>query len=116
MFSRQKIATVSGLLGSIAVIAGAAHAYAYADQPPADCKTSAQGEITCVHKSETIQKDKSGKTVVKQTQDCSTEGRPRVVFPDGLGRDGGSLQVGPVVDCSNTLKLPKGFKKPHIEF
>jgi hypothetical protein len=38
-----------------------------------------------------------------------------VVFPDGPLMNGGSASVGPVVDCSNTAKLPKGFRKPHIE-
>jgi hypothetical protein len=37
------------------------------------------------------------------------------VLPDDRLTEGGSDRVGEVVDCSNTAKLPKGFKRPHIE-
>ncbi|MET9071996.1 hypothetical protein ABZX95_07355 [Streptomyces sp. NPDC004232] len=113
MFSPRKIATVSGLVGSLAVFCvGAGHAYA--EGPRGDCRTTEQGSTVCVRKTES-RSDKDGKHVLQQAQDCSTEGRPRVVFPDGPLMDGGSASVGPVVDCSNTAKLPKGFRKPHIE-
>jgi hypothetical protein len=115
MFSRQKIATVSGLLGSLAVIyVGAAQAYA--DQPPGECKSSALGETTCVRKSETVHIDEDGRFVVKQTQDCETIDRPRLVGPDENLLNTGTTKVGPVVDCSNKVQLPKGFKRPHFEF
>ena len=113
MFSRQKIATVSGIIGSLAVIcAGVAHAQA--DESPRDCKTNAAGEITCVHKTESVHKDKRGTFVVKQTQSCSTTARPRLVLPEDGMLNNGSTHVGPVVDCTNKAPTPKGFKRPHI--
>ncbi|GAA3843964.1 hypothetical protein GCM10022403_089900 [Streptomyces coacervatus] len=114
MFSRQKIATVSGIIGSIAVICvGAAHAQA--DENPRGCKTNAAGETTCVHKSQTVHSDKRGTYVFKQTQSCSTESRPRLVLPEDGMLNNGSTNVGPVVDCSNTAPMPRGFKRPHIK-
>lgn len=115
MFSRKKMAAVSGLVGSIAVIyVGGAQAYA-ADSS-GDCKTTAAGETTCVHKSEAVHKDKRGTFVVKQDQKCSTTYRPQLVLTDDemLTRPG-TTTVGPKVECSNTTPVPKGFKRPHIE-
>ncbi|WP_274560717.1 hypothetical protein [Streptomyces spiramyceticus] len=113
MFSRQKIATVSGLLGSLAVIyVGAAPAYA--GERPGDCKTSAVGETTCISKSEIVHTDKHGRYVIKQTQECSTTFRPRLPRDNALST--GSKKVGPALDCSNKAQLPKGFKRPHFEF
>lgn len=111
MFSRQKIATVSGLVGSLAVICGGV-AHASADEFPGDCRTSL-GETTCIRKSESIKNYKNGKYVVKQKQDCSTVDRPRVVFPDNSLLTGGTNRVGPVIECSNTASLPKGVKILH---
>ena len=114
MFSRQKIATVTGIIGSIAVIcAGAAHAQA--DEIPRGCKTNAAGEIICVHKTQTVHKDKRGTFVVNQTQSCSTTSRPRLVLPEDGMLNSGSTQVGPVMDCSNNAPLPKGFKRPQVK-
>ncbi|MFK0157512.1 hypothetical protein ACIQVL_13465 [Streptomyces sp. NPDC090499] len=114
MFTARKIATVSGLVGSLAALCvGAGHAYA--DPAPGDCRTTAQGGTVCVHKSET-RIDKNGTHVLKQAQDCSTSDRPRVVFPDDQLVGEGSHGVGEVVDCSNKAELPKGFKRPHVEF
>ncbi|MEU3519193.1 hypothetical protein ABZ770_28625 [Streptomyces sp. NPDC006654] len=114
MFPSRKIATVSGLLGGLAVLCvGAGHAYA--DPSPADCRTTAQGGTVCVRKSET-HVDKNGTHVLKQAQDCSTSDRPQVLFPGDQAAGDGSAAVGEVVDCSNKAELPKGFKRPHIEF
>ncbi|MCX5421749.1 hypothetical protein [Streptomyces sp. NBC_00078] len=113
MVSRRKIATVSGLIGSLAVIYVGGAAQAHADGSPGDCKTTAVGETTCVHKTETVHKGKDGTYVAKQAQECSTIYRPRVVLPED-SMDTGSTNVGPVVECSNTAPLPKGFKRPHI--
>ncbi|MFJ8313035.1 MULTISPECIES: hypothetical protein [unclassified Streptomyces] len=114
MFSRQKIATVSGLLGSLAVICVGA-AQAHADQPKGECKTSSAGETTCIHKTETVRTDKNGSYVVNQTQACSTTDRPRLVIPADNMKTG-TKNVGPVVDCSNNVKLPEGVKVPHFKF
>ncbi|MFE9607812.1 hypothetical protein [Streptomyces sp. NPDC006012] len=114
MFTSRKIATVSGLIGSLAAFCvGAGHAYAHG--PSDDCKSTEQGGTVCIHKSET-RIDKDGTHVVKQEQDCSMADRPRVVFPEEQVMGGGSASVGQKVDCSNTAKLPKGFKKPHVDF
>jgi hypothetical protein len=94
MLSRKKIATVSGLLGSLAVICAGA-AQAHADGSAGDCKTTAAGETTCIHKSEIVHKDKNGTYVVKQAQNCSTASRPRLVLPEDGMLNKGSTKVGP---------------------
>ncbi|MQY32406.1 hypothetical protein SRB17_03540 [Streptomyces sp. RB17] len=119
MFTRQKIATLSGLVGSLAVVCAGA-AVAHADGPRGDCRSTATGDTVCVRKSET-RTDDHGRHAIRQTQDCSTIDRSRVVFPDDDLLDGGTTKVGPTVDCSNHVKLPKGFqkprfRKPHIAF
>ncbi|WP_369389291.1 hypothetical protein AB5J72_18065 [Streptomyces sp. CG1] len=112
MFTRQKIATVTGLVGGLAVICvGAAHAHP--DGPRHDCRTTAMGDTICIRKSQT-RVDQHGKHVIKQAQDCSVVSRQRLMLPDDDLLGGGSKNVGPVVNCSNELKLPKGFKKPQI--
>lgn len=113
MFSRQKIATVSGLVGALAVMSlGGAHAYA--GTSPGDCEASARDDTSCVHKDETLYKDKGGRYVIKQSRDCSTLGRPHLADPeDGLlGRE--PADTGSVVACSNRTSLPKGFEPPHF--
>jgi hypothetical protein len=115
MFSRKKIAAVSGLVGSIAVLY-VGGAQAYADDSSGDCKTTAAGETTCVHTSEVVHKNKRGTFVVKQDQKCSTTYRPQLVLADDemLTRPG-TTEVGPKVECSNTTPVPKGVKPPHVE-
>ncbi|MFF7163989.1 hypothetical protein ACFZBP_21980 [Streptomyces sp. NPDC008086] len=115
MNGRQKIATVSGLLGALAVIYSGA-APAYADDPKGACSFTAQGDIVCVKKSEVVHKDKRNGYVLKQSQDCSTVERPRVVGPRDQMLNGGSVQSGPTVECNNTAKLPKGIKIPKFHF
>ncbi|MEU9184806.1 hypothetical protein AB0D14_09605 [Streptomyces sp. NPDC048484] len=115
MFSRQKIATVSGLLGTLAVIyIGAAPAYAA--EAPRDCKTSARGETTCMRKSEVIRSDENGRYVIKQTQECTSTSMPRLAAPEYGSPKPGSMKVGPVMECSNRAELPKSFKRPHFKF
>ncbi|WP_234329900.1 hypothetical protein [Streptomyces viridochromogenes] len=115
MIGRQKIATVSGLLGALAVIYGGA-APAYADDPKGACTLTAEGDIVCVKKSEVVHKDKRNGYVLKQKQDCSTVERPRVAMPERHMLNGGSVKSGPVVECNNTAKLPKGIKIPKFDF
>ncbi|MGX1887613.1 hypothetical protein [Streptomyces sp. NPDC055287] len=111
MFTPQKIAAISGIVGSLAAICvGAGHAYA--DGRAGDCESS--GNV-CIRKSET-HVDKDGKQMVRQEQHCSTPERPNVVLEEHrLLGDGGSAAAGSVMDCSNTVKLPKGFKRPKID-
>jgi hypothetical protein len=110
MIGRQKMATV-GLLGALAVIYGGA-AQAHADEPKGACTISAQGDIVCIKKSESVHKDKRGRYVVKQKHDCQTTERPRFTFPEQSPLSSGSLSSGPVVECSNETKVPKGYKLP----
>ncbi|MBT2398251.1 hypothetical protein [Streptomyces sp. ISL-100] len=113
MFTPKKIAAISGIVGSLAAIcAGAGHAYA--DGRAGDC--ASRGNV-CIRKSET-RVDKDGEHIVRQEQHCSTPDRPNVVFQEyRLLDDGGSAAAaGPVMECSNTVKLPKGFKKPKLSF
>ncbi|MFB7241344.1 hypothetical protein CW362_17265 [Streptomyces populi] len=110
MFTSQKIAAVSGIVGSLAAIClGAGHAYA--DGGSSACKNTAQGGVVCVQKNET-RTDKDGEHTLRQEQSCSTADRPHVTVPG----DRGSSGTGSVVDCSNKAELPKGFKKPQISF
>jgi hypothetical protein len=112
MVTPQKIATVSGLVGTLAAICvGAAHAEAN----PGNCQNTPQGGSVCIRKSET-HTDKDGSHVLRQEQDCSTTDRPRLVFGEGGLTDGGSASVGQVVDCSNKADLPAGFSKPQVDF
>ncbi|MER7378595.1 hypothetical protein [Streptomyces lanatus] len=115
MIGRQKIATVSGLLGALAVIYSGA-APAYADDPKGNCTITAQGDIVCIKKSEVVHKDKRNGYVVQQAQDCSTIERPRVIGPKEGMASGGSLQSGPIVECNNRTELPKGVKLPKFHF
>ena len=115
MNGRQKIATVSGLIGALAVLYGGA-APAFADDSKGVCTITSQGDIVCVKKSEVVNKDKRNGYVLQQKQDCSTTARPRVITADGrVGREG-SVESVPVVECNNEAELPKGFKLPKFDF
>lgn len=115
MFSPKKIAAVSGLLGGLALAcAGAPQAYAAGSS--GDCVRTAQGSNTCVHKGETAYTTKDGRHVIKQRQHCSSTSRHRAVWPERGALDGGVTRIGPVVDCSNRVPLPRGFKLPHFEY
>jgi len=110
MFSRQKIAAVSGLVGSLAVIYVGAATHAYAEGPKGECRTTAEGDVVCIRKSETIRKDKDGKYFIKQTQDCETADRPRLVLPEEGMLTNSSTEIGPKVECSNSADTPRGFQ------
>jgi hypothetical protein len=113
MLTLHRIVTVSGLVGSLAVLCAGA-GQAYADGGSGECRTTAQGGTVCVRKSEThVEKD--GKHIINQEQSCTVADRPRVVLPEDRLTEGGSTSVGEHVDCSNKAELPKGFKKPRID-
>ncbi|AIA06812.1 hypothetical protein SAZ_32020 [Streptomyces noursei ZPM] len=115
MFSRKKIATIVALMGGLtaaSVIAPQAHA---ADG--ANCDRGVAGDRTCVHKTEGTYRTKDGdRVVIRQMQRCSTAARQRVVWPEsGLaGRE--HTDIGPRMNCSNHFLLPKGFKRPRVDF
>jgi hypothetical protein len=113
MFSSRKTATVAAFVAGLAAIAiGAGHAYA--DGKSDDCNNTVQDDVVCAKKSQTYI-DKDGTHVVKQDQECTTPDRPNVVFQDYPVLGGESTKDGAVMECSNTAKLPEGFKKPHID-
>ncbi|WP_328555064.1 hypothetical protein [Streptomyces sp. NBC_00358] len=112
MLFSQKTAAVAAFAGSLAAIClGTAHA----EGNPGACPTSAQSDVVCVQKNETYV-DKDGTHVINQDQKCSTKDQPHVVTQQDqlLGSESAPAKVGPVVECSNTAKLPAGFKKPHF--
>lgn len=113
MFSSPKTAAAAAFVaGLAAIVVGAAHAYA--DAAPEDCSSTAQGDVVCVRKSDT-HVDKDGTHVLKQEQSCETTDRPHVIFRDEAVPAGESAAGdGSVAECSNTARLPEGFKKPHI--
>jgi hypothetical protein len=114
MLNRKHLATVSGLIGVLAAVC-AGGGQAYAGNDPKDCTTTAEGETTCVHKTEVVHKGKNGTYVVKQTQKCSTVYQPRLTLTDDETLATGTTKVGPEIDCSNTTPLPKGYHRPKID-
>ncbi|AJT65769.1 hypothetical protein T261_4112 [Streptomyces lydicus] len=109
MFSRKKIAVVSGLLGGLAVtFAGAAEAYA--GGPSDDCTRDAQRNRICIHKSQTLHTGKDGRYSLKQTQHCSTASQNLLVWLEVSLLDNKIAKLGPAGDCSNTASAPKNLK------
>lgn len=102
MFSRKKMAAVSGLLGVLAVTGvGTAQAYAAVN----GCTSDADGNVTCVNGNETVYKSRDGRQVLHQTKDCSTETKQRVVWPEYGVLHGGNTTVGPNLSCSNSAPI-----------
>ncbi|MFG2136892.1 hypothetical protein [Streptomyces sp. NPDC048650] len=116
MFSRKKIAAVSGLLGGLAMMTCVGATEANAGGHAGGCRQSHLGNTVCIHKSDTVYKSKNGMYVIKQKRDCSAATRQRVVWPEAGLLNNGSTRIGPVVNCSNRAHLPKGFKPPRIKF
>ncbi|MFJ9420211.1 hypothetical protein ACIRPT_39585 [Streptomyces sp. NPDC101227] len=117
MFSRKKIAAVSGLLGGLAMTC-AGVTQAYAGGSVSDCARSALGNRVCIHKGQHVYKSKNGSYVIKQSKDCTTISRQRLLWPEDALLNGArqSTKIGPAVSCSNRVHLPKHFKLPHIGF
>ncbi|MGW4436791.1 hypothetical protein ACWELO_13655 [Streptomyces sp. NPDC004596] len=114
MFNAQKTAAVSGLVGSLAALCLGA-GQAYAGGPQGGCGGTAHGGTACVQKNDS-HVDKDGTRIVRQSQNCSPADRPNVVFSADEAADEPPARTGQVIDCSNTAELPKGFKKPHVDF
>ncbi|MET8168551.1 hypothetical protein ABZT34_30605 [Streptomyces sp. NPDC005329] len=111
MLYSHKTAAAAALIGSLAAIClGATHAIA--EEKSGDCPTVQEG-VMCVQKDETYV-DKDGTHVVKQEQQCSTTDRPNVAMQQDQLLGSEPVKEGPVVECSNTAKLPEGFRRPHI--
>ncbi|MGW0737045.1 hypothetical protein [Streptomyces sp. NPDC002851] len=79
-------------------------------------KTSAMSETTCMRQSKTVHTDKHGRYVIKQTQECATTSRPHLPLPNDNALSTGAKKIEPIMDCSNKVQLPKGFKRPHFAF
>ncbi|MER5200014.1 hypothetical protein ACWD3J_41690 [Streptomyces sp. NPDC002755] len=111
MLFSQKTAAAAAFVGSLAAIClGATHAIA--EGKSGDCPTVQEG-VMCVQKGETYI-DEDGTHVIKQDQQCTTTDRPNVVTQQDQLLGSEPVKEGAVVECSNTAKLPEGFKKPHI--
>ncbi|MFF3410841.1 hypothetical protein ACFYW8_32465 [Streptomyces sp. NPDC002742] len=112
MLFSQRTAAVAAFAGSLAAIClGATQAQAVGN--PGACPATEQKDVVCVQKNATYT-DKDGTHVVKQDQQCLTTDRPHVVTQQDQLLGSAPAKVGPVVECSNTAKLPEGFKKPHF--
>jgi hypothetical protein len=98
MFSRKKIAAVSGLLGGLALTCTGV-AQVHAAVGPGTCSVDAQGNITCVQRI-SGEKAEDGGFVLRQAQGCvpmkpfSLPGIPLL--------NNGSTRIGPEVTCLPT--------------
>ncbi|MFD7019641.1 hypothetical protein [Streptomyces sp. NPDC059161] len=96
MFSRKKIAAVSGLLGGLAVTcAGASHAFAAAG--PGTCTSDSHGNTTCIQRIVGNTPDGDG-YVLRQAQGCVPTEPLSLPVVGLLNR--GNMQIGPQVTCS----------------
>lgn len=92
MFSRKKIAALSGLIGGLAVAStGIAHAQAAGD--PASCTRSLLGDVTCVQRIA----GKGPRGGVIPHQETCLPVQP-VSLPAAMGP--GATRLGPQVTCS----------------
>ncbi|TKS96365.1 hypothetical protein [Streptomyces lasalocidi] len=111
MFLSQKTAAAAAFVGSLAALClGATHAVA--EGKAGDCPTRQEG-VTCVQRGESYI-DEDGTHVIKQEQQCETTDRPNVVTQQDQLFDTKPVTAGAKVDCSNTAKLPEGFRRPDI--
>ncbi|MEU9184804.1 hypothetical protein AB0D14_09595 [Streptomyces sp. NPDC048484] len=96
MFSRKKIAAVSGILGGL-VVTCTGGAQAYAADPPASCGLDKQGTITCVQR--VVGKTPEGEGfIVRQSQSCvPTQPLQLPVIPL---LNSGRTRIGPEVTCA----------------
>ncbi|MFI0964145.1 hypothetical protein ACH4S8_22435 [Streptomyces sp. NPDC021080] len=92
MFSRKKIAALSGLIGGLAVAStGITHAYAAGD--PASCTRTPQGDVICVQH---IEGESSGRGTIPHQETCMPVQAVTLPAPTGNG----ATQIGPKVTCS----------------
>ncbi|WP_229851981.1 hypothetical protein [Streptomyces albospinus] len=75
------------------------------------------GDKSCVHRSATAFTTREGKhVVIRQMQRCATASRQRLIWPENGLLSRGDTEIGPHMNCSNGFRLPRGFKRPHIDF
>ena len=113
MFSRNKTTAVVLALGGLAAICTGT-AGAYAAQPHTTCTHDSQGNLVCTDKSETDNTftTSDGTFHVNQTRDCTTTTQPTTYTPEIAIGQLGTTQIGPTINCSNSVPKPKGFKFP----
>lgn len=103
MFSRKKIAAVSGILGGL-IVTCVGGTQAYAAGPPGTCGFDPQGNITCVQR--TVGHTPEGEGfIVRQSRTCvPTQPLSLPVIPI---LNNGRTRIGPEVTCSpNTPPTP----------
>ncbi|MER6434547.1 hypothetical protein ABT272_44280 [Streptomyces sp900105245] len=94
MFSRKKIAAISGLVGGLAVAStGLTHAYAAADQ--GTCTRDLLGSVTCTQR---ITGEIPENGVIPHQENCMPV-QP-LTLPAALGT--GTTRLGPKVTCAST--------------
>ncbi|MFD5521374.1 hypothetical protein [Streptomyces sp. NPDC127066] len=92
MFSRKRIAALSGLIGGLAVTSmGITHAHATGD--PASCTRNLQGDVTCVQH---IEGGGAGRDAIPHQEACMPV--QAVTLPASTGN--GTTRLGPRVTCS----------------
>jgi hypothetical protein len=92
MFSRKKIAALSGLIGGLAVTSmGITHAHAAGD--PASCTRNPQGDVICVQH---IEGGTAGRDAIPHQETCMPVQSVTLPAPTGNG----TTQLGPRVTCS----------------
>ncbi|MBT2506585.1 hypothetical protein J7I98_11895 [Streptomyces sp. ISL-98] len=101
MFSRKKIAAVSGLLGSLAVTCTCG-IQAYAAGPQSNCTVDNQGNTTCIQR--TLSTPEGDGFVVRQTQSCVPL-QPLSLPVIGLVNKG-KKRIGPEVTCAPNTTAP----------
>ncbi|MEU9110321.1 hypothetical protein AB0D04_00670 [Streptomyces sp. NPDC048483] len=110
MFSRNKLAAASGLLGGLVMIcAGATEAYAGGSA--GTCARDTQGNITCMQRNGGGTGDDGG-FALHQAQDCLST-KP-LSLPAGGLLNKGAMHIGPSVNCSNSNSAPpvEGLEAP----
>ncbi|MEW1864549.1 hypothetical protein OG896_20005 [Streptomyces sp. NBC_00669] len=113
MFKHTKSAALSVLVGGLSLACvGIGHAVAAG--PSTNCTRDAQGNDTCVTKSENTYTSKDGTYHLQQQQDCTNVSRQEPQTPQVAVGQPGTTQIGAVVDCSNHAPAPEGFKAPDI--
>ncbi|MEV0369269.1 hypothetical protein AB0I10_05525 [Streptomyces sp. NPDC050636] len=112
MFSRKKIAAISGLLSGLAVTcAGVGVGQAYASEIHGSCTRDIQGNVTCPQQN-TGYKSDDGRVAIHQSQDCMAS-KPVAVPASGL-LNKGLTHIGPSVTCSNSAPAPNSVDPSSI--
>ncbi|MFI1762311.1 hypothetical protein ACH41H_09730 [Streptomyces sp. NPDC020800] len=107
MFSRKKIAAVSGLLGGLAVTCTGV-AQVHAAGGPGSCTRDIQGNVTCVQRIE----GELPEDGVMTRQDNCLPTQP-LTIPAALGN--GQMRIGPEITCSSASPgTDRDFDLPHV--